>query len=240
MEAIVLAGGLGTRLQAAVPEVPKPMAPIKGRPFLERVLCYWSAQGIARVILSIGYKADTIQRYFGKTCGQLEIEYAIEEVPLGTGGGLLLASERLREQGPFLLLNGDTFFEVDLKTMVAAHLDKRAELTVALLRLPQTGRYQGVILGSDSSFVGFGAGAIDLESCLVNGGVYLFEKAILIGHGWNTGDKLSLESDMLPTWMEGARRVYGHISNGRFIDIGVPEDYYAAGALLCDGPTVSP
>lgn len=239
MQAIILAGGLGTRLRDAVPDVPKPMAPINGRPFLEFLLGYWSAQGITRVVLSVGYKADTIQRHFGKRYGLLKIEYALEETPCGTGGGLLLATNHLGEEGPFLVLNGDTFFEVDLKAMMAAHLDKRAGVTMALLRVSGNSRYQGVMLGSDAALLALQGEPSTLESCLVNGGVYLFETSILIGKNWNVGDKLSLENDMFPAWIRGARRIYGYVSTGRFIDIGVPEDYHSASALLCDGPTVS-
>src|SRR3989338_2427013 len=126
------AGGLGTRPRKAVPDVPKPMAPVGNAPFLAHLLDYWIGRGITHAILSVGYKADVIREYFGDCYEGIPIEYAIEETPLGTGGGLLLAAERLRESGPFLVLNGDTFFEVNLREMVRFHLERLAELTMAL------------------------------------------------------------------------------------------------------------
>ena len=106
--AIILAGGLGARLNNTVPNLPKPMAPINNRPFLEHQMDYWIGQGINRFILSVGYLKDLIIDHFGDKYKKASIEYAIEHKPLGTGGGLLLAAKNITE--PFLVLNGDTFF----------------------------------------------------------------------------------------------------------------------------------
>ena len=108
-EAIVLAGGLGSRLKAAVPDVPKPMAPINGRPFLEYLVDYWAGQGVDRFVLSVGYKREVIEEHFAVRHKGMEMDYAVENQPRGTGGGLLLALKHLRRSGTFLILNGDTF-----------------------------------------------------------------------------------------------------------------------------------
>ena len=121
MEAIILAGGLGRRLRAAVPDVPKPMAPINDHPFLEYLIDYWISQGVDRFVLSVGYKHEIIKRHFGTRYKGIDVDYAVEDQPLGTGGGLLLALKRLRRTGPSLIMNGDTFFKVDLAPMRRYH-----------------------------------------------------------------------------------------------------------------------
>ena len=114
--AIILAGGLGTRLRSAVPDLPKPMAPIGGRPFLDHLLDYWIGQGINRFVLSVGYRHEMIIDHFGNNYKHAELDYVIEQEPMGTGGGFLLAAEKIGKNAPFLLLNGDTF-AVDLKAL---------------------------------------------------------------------------------------------------------------------------
>ena len=125
--AIILAGGLGTRLRSAVTDLPKPMAPIGGRPFLEYQLDYWIAQGISRFVLSVGYQHEVIIDHFGTSYEGIELNFVIEETPLGTGGGLLLAAEKVGNDTPFLLLNGDTYFSVDLKTLTDFSQEKDAD-----------------------------------------------------------------------------------------------------------------
>src|SRR5512147_529361 len=101
MEAIILAGGLGTRLRQAVPDVPKPMAPIRGRPFLDYQMTYWAKQGIERFVLSVGYRHEIVKQHFGCRWGSTEVDYAVESTPLGTGGGLLMAMSKIRSTGPW-------------------------------------------------------------------------------------------------------------------------------------------
>ena len=125
--AVILAGGLGTRLRSAVPDLPKPMAPIGGRPFLEYQLDYWIVQGISRFVLSVGYRHEAIMQHLGTRYKGIELEYAIEKRPLGTGGGLLLAAEKASRGGPFLLLNGDTYFAADWKVLNAYALAHDAD-----------------------------------------------------------------------------------------------------------------
>jgi D-glycero-alpha-D-manno-heptose 1-phosphate guanylyltransferase len=229
MEAIVLAGGLGTRLRAAVPDLPKPMAPVGGRPFLERLLDYWIAQGVKRFILSTGYRHEAIAAHFGAAFHGAAIRQVVEDRPLGTGGGLLLASGSLTGTGPFLVLNGDTFFEVALESLRDFHSAHKADATLSLFRSPQQGRYAGVTLGKESRVQSLNAGK---KGGLANGGVYLMEPGLLEGGPWQPQEAVSLEEDILPFALGARKRVYGMECAGRFLDIGVPEDYArAAGAL---------
>src|SRR5690349_1824955 len=141
--AVILAGGLGTRLRSAVPDLPKPMAPINGRPFLEYQLDYWIAQGIKRFVLSVGYRHEAITKHFGFRYKGVELEYAVEERPLGTGGGFLLAAEKVGRREPFLLLNGDTYFGVNLNILNACALEHDADWCMSLFRTSAKGRYMG-------------------------------------------------------------------------------------------------
>jgi D-glycero-alpha-D-manno-heptose 1-phosphate guanylyltransferase len=231
VEAIVLAGGLGTRLRAAVPDLPKPMAPVNGRPFLEHLLGYWIAQGVTRFILSVGYRHEAVAGHFGTTYGGAAITCAVEDQPLGTGGGLLRASGSLAAPGPFLVLNGDTYFEVVLATLREFHAARRADATLALFRSPQQGRYTGLTIDESGEVLSLAAG---VQGGLANGGVYLMERSLLEGGAWRPSAALSLEGDILPFALRAGKRLYGLECPGRFLDIGVPEDYARAAALLAN------
>lgn len=231
MEAIVLAGGLGTRLRLVVPDVPKPMAPINGRPFLEYQLDYWIRQGVTRFILSLGYKHDIVTRHFGSSFGGVEIGYAIESRPLGTGGGLLLACGCLARGGPFLVLNGDTYFEVPLPALRDFHAARRADVTIALFRSPQQGRYMGIRCGPDGEILDLKSAAGEAGG-LANGGVYVMERSLIESGPWQASSPLSLEDDILPDALRAGKRLVGLECVGRFIDIGVPEDYAKAASVL--------
>jgi D-glycero-alpha-D-manno-heptose 1-phosphate guanylyltransferase len=233
MDAIVLAGGLGTRLRAAVPDLPKPMAPVNGRPFLERLLDYWLAQGVKRFILSTGYRHEMLAAHFGASYHGAAIEQVVEDRPLGTGGGLLLARGAVEATGPFLVLNGDTFFEVALEALREFHAAHRADATLSLFRTPQQGRYTGINVGKAGEIRSFGTGA---RGGLANGGVYLMEGSLLEGGPWQPRSAVSLEEDILPFAVQAGKRVYGMECFGRFLDIGVPEDYARAAEVLGASP----
>lgn len=235
MEAIVLAGGLGTRLRAAVPDLPKPMAPVSGRPFLEHQLDYWAGQGVTRFILSVGYRHDAISRHFGAEYRGVPVGYTIEHQPLGTGGGLLLAARELAATGPFLVLNGDTFFEVALATLRDFHAARGADLTLSLFRSPQHGRYTGLSIGAAGEVLSLNAGE---KGGLANGGVYLVTRALLEGGAWPAGSRVSLEEDILPTALRAGKRLFGMEFPGRFLDIGIPEDYARAAVVLGAGQEI--
>ena len=229
MQAIILAGGLGTRLRSTIGEMPKPLAPVGGRPFLEYLLHYWIGQGVTRFILSVGYRHEMITDQFGTSFHGAAIDYAAEDRPLGTGGGLLLAASRLAAGGAFLVLNGDTYFEVPLAMLREFHAARGAEATLSLFRSPQRGRYAGLSIGNAGEVLALGAGE---KGGLANGGVYFMERALLEGGPWRAASPVSLEEDILPFALRAARRVYGLECAGRFLDIGVPEDYARAADLL--------
>ena len=228
MLAIVLAGGLGTRLRGTIGELPKPLAPVRGRPFLEYLLDYWIGQGVTRFILSVGYRHEAITGHFGASFHGAAIRYAVEDRPLGTGGGLLLACNSIAAPGPFLVLNGDTYFEARLETLREFHAARRAVATLALFRSPQHGRYAGLMIGSTGEVLALGTSE---QGGLANGGVYLMER-VLVDGPWQPSSAVSLEEDILPFALRASRRVFGLECPGRFLDIGVPEDYARAAELL--------
>lgn len=231
LAAVILAGGLGTRLRSAVPDLPKPMAPLNGRPFLEYQMEHWIGQGVRRFVLSVGYKHELIEQHFGSSYRGAEIAYAVETAPLGTGGALLLALNEVRASGPWLVLNGDTFFDVDLAGLRNFHDAKQAEITLTLSPVAGNTRYTGVEIDRDGRITKLKA-ASDGSTQFINGGVYLLGETALSGLPYRVGDRASFESDILEWAREAGKRLYGYPSPGRFIDIGVPEDYARAAGLL--------
>lgn len=231
-EAVVLAGGAGARLRSVISDVPKPMAPIRGRPFLEYLLNYWIEQGIRKFVLAIGYKHETIRKHFGDFYHSAKIDYAIEKDFLGTGGGLLLAS-RLISGSDFLCVNGDTFFDVSLEKMSRAHFAFRSDWTIAIREVNESNRYGTIQQDSEGRIAFFGSNALCSNRPLINGGVYLINKTVLQPfHFINTHSKISIESQMIPSILIQKKRCYGFQSKGRFIDIGIPKDYRLAESLL--------
>ncbi len=218
MEAVVLAGGLGTRLRAAVSDVPKPMAPIQGRPFLERLLDYWIGQGVERAVLAVGYMHETIRKHFGEKYRNCAITYSVEHQPLGTGGALVQALPVVQGK-TFLVLNGDTYFAVALSALTEFHRQHRAEVSLALFRSDNP-RYTGVSLATDGRVTNLsGRGA-------ANGGVFMFERAAAARLPAGAS---SLEKDLLPRLLDG---LYGCIFDAPFVDIGLPEDWRAAANII--------
>ncbi len=223
-EAIVLAGGLGTRLRRVVKDVPKPMARVNGRPFLSYVLDPLAEAGIAKAVLSIGYRSESIKDFFGPTYREMSIEYMIETEPLGTGGAILSSLSAVSGEELFIL-NGDTFFGVGLDGLIKAHRESRAEITLALKPMRDFERYGSVIL-EEGRVSGFREKSFE-RSGYVNGGVYAVNRDI--------GEKLSkagrkafsFEKDFLEKEI-GSLNASGFVSDAYFIDIGVPEDYERA------------
>ncbi len=228
--AVILAGGLGTRLRSAVPDLPKPMAPIGGRPFLEYQLDYWIRQGVSRFVLSVGYRHEAIVQHFGLCYKGVEIEYAVEERPLGTGGGFLAAAEKVGHREPFLLLNGDTYFGVDWNVLNAYALEHDADWCMSLFRTSEKGRYMGIEVSTEGRVTSLKSG-IEQGSRLANGGVYWVHPRVL-SEAPSLGEKISLEDDLFPKAFAAGRRLFGIEFTGTFIDIGLPEDYHRASTLL--------
>lgn len=229
--AIILAGGLGTRLRSAVPDLPKPMAPINGRPFLEYQLDYWIKQGVNRFVLSVGYRHEVIIDYFGNSYNGAEIDYVIEKIPLGTGGGLLLAAEEVGKDEPFLLLNGDTYFAVNLKELIEFSRENNADWCFSLFRTGEEGRYMGMDVSPRGQITSLKSGT-GRPGRLANGGVYWVQPCALPVSKITSGDKVSLEDDIFPAAMASGQRLFGIEFSGSFIDIGMPDDYYRAPDLF--------
>lgn len=225
--AVILAGGLGTRLRSAVPDLPKPMAPIDGRLFLEYQLDYWVMQGVSRFILSVGYRYEVIVEHFGSSYKGANIDYVIEKNPLGTGGGLLLASEKIVKGEPFLLLNGDTYFAVDLKELVKFSSVNKADWCFSLFRTSEEGRYMGMDVSPSGKIVSLKSG----KGHLANGGVYWVKSSSVL-HDVPQDKNLSLEDDIFPDALVSGQDLFGIEFESTFIDIGVPDDYYRSSIVL--------
>jgi D-glycero-alpha-D-manno-heptose 1-phosphate guanylyltransferase len=153
--AVVLAGGFGTRLRAAVSDVPKPMAPVRGKPFLEHLLDYWIDEGVQRFVMSVGYKHELIQSHFGMVYRDVPVQYSVEDKPMGTGGALLYSASDLNQS--FLLLNGDTFFTVELEELRVLHEVKKSHYTMCAFESPDLARYTPLYLGENDSIVSLAA-----------------------------------------------------------------------------------
>lgn len=230
--AIILAGGLGTRLKSVVPDVPKPMAPVAGRPFLEWQMDYWIEQGIDRFILSVGYRHEDIQSHFRDAYKTASIEYVIEHAPMGTGGGFLLAAQSLKSNDPFLLLNGDTYFEVSLKDLDRFANDHQADWCFTLFRAKESGRYTGLEINSiDGRIISFQSENEKIGR-FANGGVYWINPQSLKTLDFKMGHAYSLESEFFTQLQKNKQAIYGLECHGRFIDIGVPSDYARAQTMM--------
>lgn len=228
MEAVILAGGLGTRLRSVVSEVPKCMAPVAGKPFLWHLLRYLSNSGVTRVILSVGYLREVIFDWIEKNGGEFPLKYdfAIEEQPLGTGGGIRLALAKCRESD-VLVVNGDTFFDVNIPDFVSRHKVCGAPISLALKPMENFDRY-GVVEMDDSRVVAFRE-KCHCERGSINGGVYCISRnnrdfSQLLSY---LPEKFSFEKDVLEP-MAARRSVCGFEQQGYFIDIGILEDYARA------------
>jgi len=229
--AIILAGGMGTRLRSTVPDLPKPMAPINGRPFLEYQLDYWIKQGITRFLLSVGYRHEIIIDYFGNSYQGAELDYVIETTPLGTGGGFLLASQKLGKDEPFLLLNGDTYFAVNLLELVEFSLVNDADWCFSLFSTTEEGRYMGMGVSPLGEITSLKSGQT-FAGNLANGGVYLIQPRVLSDITFIPGENVSLEEDIFSDAILSTQRLFGLPCSGLFIDIGISEDYYRSQSLL--------
>jgi len=208
------------------------MAPVAGRPFLAHQMDYWISQGVKRFVLSVGYMHEQIQSHFGAIYRGIDIAYAIEEKPRGTGGGFLLAMEKIGRGRPVLLLNGDTFFEVDLEALLHFHRKNAADWTLSLFHSEDKSRYLCIELDQGGRIVALNS-TRGARKCLANGGVYLIERTLEYCFNGNGANGISLESDLLPLLLSsGETRCFGFVSPGRFIDIGVPEDYQRAASML--------
>ena len=225
MEAIVLAGGFGTRLQQVVTDVPKPMAPIAGRPFLEILLGELAQKGFSRVVLSLRFMAEKISGHFGPRFAGMDIAYVVEDTPLGTGGATRLAATACTQEHVFVF-NGDTYHDLEVD-LLERQWQARQHTIVVGRQVPDTTRYGRLVVDGDriTSFAEKGI----VGPGLINAGCYVFATDALAQFPLN--QPFSIETDYLVP--EAARAtVEVFVTEGVFIDIGIPEDYARAQTLL--------
>jgi len=225
MEAIVLAGGLGTRLRELVPDLPKAMAPVAGRPFLEILLTVLARKGFRRVILSLGFMAEKIITHFGDQFAGMELVYEVEDTPLGTGGAVRQALMRCNDDHVFVF-NGDTYLDLEVDDVEAHWQTHHAPIIVAR-KVSDTARY-GRLNTIAERVIGFLEKGVAGPG-LINAGCYVLPVTIL--NSFALGQVFSLETDFLAKTV-GVQCTDLFVSNGHFIDIGVPEDYARAQSEL--------
>ena len=223
MRAIILAGGLGTRLARVTRDIPKPMAPVGSRPFLEYLLDDLVDQGIEQAVLAVSYRWEVIREHFGSVYRGMELSYSVEEIPLGTGGAIRQALANLTDD-EVVVLNGDTRFRVDLMEMEKIHRNGGAPLTIALKQVTDSGRFGRVEVSADGVVTSF------LEKSTggpgwINGGVYILNSSLF--KDFPMPERFSFELDLVEPNIDRIQpRAFQ--SDAYFIDMGIPEDYQRA------------
>jgi D-glycero-alpha-D-manno-heptose 1-phosphate guanylyltransferase len=225
MRALILAGGFGSRLQSVVSDVPKPMASVVGRPFLEHLLNHCLQFGYQEVTLSVGYKAALIIQHFGESYKGIKLNYAVEKEALGTGGAIRFALDTAAPESVWTILNGDTLFSCDLHELHHFYKEKNADMAIALKRMQHFDRYGLVNCDADNHVTAFLEKQYADEG-LINAGVYMFSAGLLQQHFENQR-KFSFEKDFMEKYLN-AFKFFGIELDGYFIDIGIPEDYQKA------------
>jgi D-glycero-alpha-D-manno-heptose 1-phosphate guanylyltransferase len=227
ISAVLLVGGLGTRLQSVLPSTPKPLARVGDTPFLQLLVRQLRSQGIRHLVMCTGHLAAQVQEEFGDGHKwDVAIDYSKESRPLGTAGAVKFAESYLAQLSDFLVMNGDSFLEFDFRRFIRFHRGHGGLISMAVLRVPDATRYGTVQLDASNRVVGFCEKSGAQVPGTVNGGVYMFNRAIFqhIPDG-----PASLEADVFPRLLEHG--VYALEQHGMFIDIGTPEDYARAQTL---------
>jgi len=223
--ALILAGGLGTRLRPSVGDLPKVLAPVNGIPFLLYILQFLEEQGIRKIVLCTGYKADQVEKEIGNYYHSASIQYSREESQAGTGGAIRLALS-VAQGNPLLILNGDTFCRFSFSRLITFHHNKQADATIVLARMANTSRYGRIEVGEDAAVKKFEEKREGLADGFINAGVYLVNREMI--EEIPTDRFVSLEKEVFPGWI--SRRFFGFfLENSNhyhsFIDIGTPDDY---------------
>lgn len=222
-DVIILAGGLGTRLKSTISDLPKCMAPVANKPFLDHILSYYVDSGCHRFIFALGFLHDIVIDHLNTAWPTLNYDFSIEDEPLGTGGAVSLAFTKVTSEH-FLILNGDTLFNISIDKLIEFHYQTKAFITLSLKYMTDFERYGTVILNPENQITGFEEKKACLEG-LINGGVYIVNTAAF--KALNFPDKYSFETDFLQAYV-GDVAMYGMTFNTYFIDIGVPEDFHQA------------
>ncbi len=229
IDSIILAGGLGTRLRGVVPELPKALAPVNNKPFLDIILASLNKwEYIERVVVAVGYMADKIiERYKDTSRYRFNILFSVEEELLGTGGAIKKVLSQT-ESDNVLVLNGDSYVEIDLFALEKKHRETRAAMTIVLRGVENASRYGRVKLNSDNRIVCFEEKTPEPSKGYINAGMYLIKRKLFDNVKEN--NVISLEKELLPVFIKEG--VFGYISSGKFIDIGIPETYKIADKYL--------
>lgn len=227
-EALILAGGKGTRLKSLIPDRPKPLAPVAGRPFAEWLVLMLRRQGLRRIVFSTGYKGEMFRDCFqdGARCG-VDIAYSHEMAPLGTGGAVRQALDTLQTDR-FLVLNGDSWCRANLHELAVRHQRRKAAATILLAAVDDCHRFGAVSIDASQAVTCFAEKCAAATSGLINAGVYLFERRVV--EPLPLGRNISLERDVLPQLV--GRGLFAFTSAGPFLDIGIPETFQAADAFM--------
>lgn len=221
MQAIILAGGLGTRLKSVVNDRPKPMALIGKKPFVEYVIEGLIEFGIYDIIFAVGYMGDMIEAYFGKgERWNINICYAYEEELLGTAGAIKNAGKFISEDF-FFVLNGDTYYRYDFRKLRQYSVQNDLDMAIILRNVTNASRY-GRVNMIDGILTSFNEKSGETSQGLINGGIYLMKRKMLLEI---PKGKVSLENEMIPQWLRQKKKIGGLVNDGYFIDIGIPEDY---------------
>lgn len=226
LDALILCGGLGTRLRPVLGDLPKALAPVEGRPFLERLLERLAAEGLERFVLCTGWRSDAIDAALPGLARYGEVVTSREERPLGTGGALRNARGLVRSD-PLFVLNGDSFSNVGLAGMLREHRARGATVSIAVV--PAHGHEGGIVrLGEGGRILSFAERAEPGQQSFCSAGVYLLSRALLFEA--SLSEAFSLERDLFPRLV--GRGAYGHVHPGSFLDIGTPGRYRAAPRFL--------
>jgi NDP-sugar pyrophosphorylase family protein len=230
-DAILLCGGAGLRLRSVIGDGPKGMADVAGRPFLELLIRQLHRHDFKRVILAVGYQNDVIQSHFCKRSVGLQLVYSVESSPLGTGGALRNAAD-LVESDTVLIMNGDSYTDVDLSRLIKDHQQTNADASVVVV--PADGRTDCgfVLLDENGRLTSFDEKQAPVHAAYVNAGIYLVSRAMLDQIPADVA--ISLERELLPQWLRQGRTIRGFIYSGACIDIGTPERYRIAQTALAD------
>lgn len=228
-DAIVLCGGAGTRLRSITGETPKVMASVAGRPFLELLLHQLSRHGAGHLIMAVGFGKEVIRSHFGDEAFGVRLTYSEEHEPLGTGGALRKAAERM-ESDIAIALNGDSYTDVDLNQFVEAHRGFGADVSMAVVRTEGRVDAGSVYAEEDGKLVGFAEKRDNHAAPYINAGIYLFSKSLLLAIP--PGGPVSLESELLPRWLEDGRAMRVFVTEGPCVDIGTPARFREAQRVL--------
>jgi D-glycero-alpha-D-manno-heptose 1-phosphate guanylyltransferase len=224
VSAAILAGGMGTRLRPAIADRPKVLAPVHGRPYLTYLLDQLAEASIKEVVLLTGFGAAQVRRTLGETYGGMRLVYSEEPFPLGTGGAIRWALEKL-SMPTVLLLNGDSYCDVDLAAFRDFHERHAADASLVLAKVAGASRFGRVGIDGTGRVICFAEKTARTGSDWINAGIYLLRRSLI--ENIPLGQPRSLERDLMPPWIEGCR-CYGFRCAGRFLDIGTPEAYASA------------